>query len=86
MVATAYTKDCYGCMGITAYGLHPGHASSPSTRKSFHSERSCTSRLRPSIAGDIGGDIKGRRIDLGFNSYSQAINFGRREITVYVLR
>jgi uncharacterized protein YabE (DUF348 family) len=87
MVATAYTKDCYGCMGITAYGLHPGHgvvAVDPQVIPL--GTKLYVPGYGQAIAGDIGGDIKGRRIDLGFNSYSQAINFGRREITVYVLR
>ena len=38
------------------------------------------------IAGDTGPAIRGSRIDLGFNSYSDAIRFGRREITVYILQ
>lgn len=37
------------------------------------------------LAGDTGGAIKGNRIDLGFNTYEEAISFGRRKIDVYVL-
>jgi len=37
------------------------------------------------IAGDVGGAIKGHRIDLGFNTARQAIQFGRRPVRVYVL-
>jgi 3D (Asp-Asp-Asp) domain-containing protein len=37
------------------------------------------------IAGDTGGAIKGNRIDLGYNTYSAAMRFGRRHVTVYVL-
>jgi 3D (Asp-Asp-Asp) domain-containing protein len=37
------------------------------------------------IAGDTGGAIKGRRIDLGFNTYREAIRFGRRKVIVHVL-
>ncbi len=37
------------------------------------------------IAGDTGGAIKGARIDLFYNSYSQAIAFGRRSARVYIL-
>ena len=86
MIATAYTKDCAGCMGITAYGLQPGHgvvavdpAFIPLGTKLY------VPGYGSAVAGDTGGAIKGRRIDLGFNSYNQAMNFGRREITVYVL-
>lgn len=37
------------------------------------------------IAADIGGAIKGNRIDLGFATYREAIEYGRRSVTVYVL-
>ena len=37
------------------------------------------------VAGDTGGAIVGNRIDLFFPSYSDAIRFGRRTVTVYVL-
>jgi len=37
------------------------------------------------LAGDVGGAIKGRRIDLGFNTYREALRFGRRKVKVYVL-
>ena len=38
------------------------------------------------IAADTGGAIYGYRIDLCMESYSEAMNFGRRDVTVYVLR
>ena len=37
------------------------------------------------IAADTGGAIYGNRIDLCMNSYGEAMNFGRRYVTVYVL-
>jgi uncharacterized protein YabE (DUF348 family) len=37
------------------------------------------------VAGDTGGDIKGNRIDLCFNALSEALDWGRRPVTVYVL-
>jgi uncharacterized protein YabE (DUF348 family) len=37
------------------------------------------------LAGDTGGAIKGNRIDLCFDSYEEAMAFGRRPIEVYVL-
>ena len=37
------------------------------------------------VAGDVGGAIKGNRIDLGFGTYEEAIRYGRRRVTVYVL-
>lgn len=37
------------------------------------------------VADDIGGAIVGNRIDLAMNSRSEALHFGRRTVTVYVL-
>ena len=37
------------------------------------------------LAGDIGGAIKGNRIDLCFETYREAEMFGRRKIKVYIL-
>lgn len=37
------------------------------------------------IAGDIGGAIKGNRIDLCFDTYGEAMSYGRRRVKVYVL-
>ncbi|MGN1031183.1 MAG: 3D domain-containing protein [Butyricicoccaceae bacterium] len=37
------------------------------------------------VAADTGGAIKGNRVDLYFNSNSQCIQFGRRQVKVYVL-
>ena len=37
------------------------------------------------IADDIGGSIKGNRIDLAFDSHSEAIQFGRQKVTVYII-
>ncbi|MDI6871246.1 MAG: G5 domain-containing protein [Bacillota bacterium] len=37
------------------------------------------------LAADIGGAIKGNRIDLCFDTYEEAIRFGRRKVEVYVL-
>jgi len=37
------------------------------------------------LAGDTGGAIKGRRIDLGHSTYREASNVGRRSVTVWLL-
>lgn len=37
------------------------------------------------IAADIGGAIKGYRIDLGFETYQEAINYGRKRVKAYIL-
>ena len=62
-------------------------SSSRSIRLSFRWARGSTSQVTGrAVAGDTGGAIRGNRIDLGFNSLGEALRFGRREITVYVLR
>lgn len=38
------------------------------------------------IAADTGGAIRGNKIDLCMESYNEAMSFGRRDVTVYVLR
>jgi len=38
------------------------------------------------IAGDTGGAIKGQKIDLFFNTNAEVKQFGRRNITVYILQ
>lgn len=87
MVATAYTAGCIGCSGVTASGHRAGHgivAVDPSVIPLG------TKLYIPgyglAIAGDTGGAIRGNRIDLGFNSLSDAMQFGRRLVTVYKLR
>lgn len=37
------------------------------------------------IAGDTGGAIKGKRIDLCFGTYEECVKFGRRKVMVYIL-
>ena len=37
------------------------------------------------VAADTGGAIKGNKVDLYYNTYNECIQFGRRNVTVYVL-
>lgn len=37
------------------------------------------------IAADTGGSIKGNRIDVFFDTYSEAINWGRRTVNIYIV-
>jgi uncharacterized protein YabE (DUF348 family) len=87
MVATAYTAGCPGCSGRTALGYRAGHgivAVDPSVIPL--GTRLYIPGYGPAIAGDTGGSIHGLRIDLGFNSLSDALRFGRREVTVFRLK
>jgi 3D (Asp-Asp-Asp) domain-containing protein len=87
MIATAYAAGCDGCSGTTKTGAQASHgivAVDP------HFIPLGTRLYVPgygrAVAGDTGGAIRGRRIDLGFDSLRQAQSFGRRQIVVYVLR
>ncbi|AEF92956.1 3D domain-containing protein [Desulfotomaculum nigrificans CO-1-SRB] len=40
----------------------------------------------PAIAADTGGDIEGNRIDVFFDSRQQAMNWGRRQVKVHILK
>jgi 3D (Asp-Asp-Asp) domain-containing protein len=86
MVATAYTANCYGCSGVTASGQRAGHgivAVDPSVIPL--GSHLYIPGYGHATAGDTGGAIHGNRIDLGFNSDADAMQFGRRSVTVYVL-
>jgi 3D (Asp-Asp-Asp) domain-containing protein/uncharacterized protein YabE (DUF348 family) len=86
MVATAYTANCYGCSGTTATGQHAGHGIvAVDPRVIPLGTHLYIPGYGHAIAGDTGGAIRGNRVDLGFNSDADAMQFGRRPITVYVL-
>jgi len=90
MVATGYDPGPRSCgrwsSGHTAIGLHAGRgvvAVDPrviplGTRLYVEGYGDC-------IAGDVGSAIKGRRIDLGFDGYREALRWGRRTVRVTIL-
>lgn len=87
MIATAYTAECAGCSGYTATGYRAGRGIvAVDPRVIPLGTKLFIPGYGFAIAGDTGGAIVGNRIDLGFNSYSDAIQFGRRPIKVYTLR
>ena len=87
MIATAYTAECGGCSGYTAIGERAGHGIvAVDPRVIPLGTRLFIPGYGLAIAGDTGGAIVGNRIDLGFNSLADAMQFGRREVTVYRLR
>jgi 3D (Asp-Asp-Asp) domain-containing protein len=86
MIATAYIPQCYGCSGITKTGLPAGHGVvAVDPRVIPLGTKLYIPGYGHAVAGDIGGAINGRRIDLGFNHLDDALRFGRREITVYIV-
>lgn len=86
MIATAYTADSAGGSGRTAIGRRAGYGIvAVDPRVIPLGSRLYIPGYGMAIAGDTGGDIVGRRIDLGFDSYRSALRFGRRDVTVYRL-
>jgi 3D (Asp-Asp-Asp) domain-containing protein/sulfur carrier protein ThiS len=86
MIATAYTANCYGCSGYTKLGNRAGHgivAVDPAVIPL--GSHLYIPGYGSAVAGDTGGAIRGNRVDLGFNSNADAMQFGRRSVTVYVL-
>lgn len=90
MTATAYEPSEVSCGdsadGLTAIGLIAGPgivAVDPRViplRTKLYVEG-----YGYAIAGDVGGAIKGNRIDVCFNTVREALNFGRRQVRVYIL-
>lgn len=86
MVATAYTAGCGGCTGYTASGYRAGHGIvAVDPRVIPLGTRLYIPGYGFAIAGDTGGAIHGNRIDLGFDSISDAMQFGRQVVKVYTL-
>ena len=87
MEATAYLPSDGGGAGITATGIPATYgvaAVDPAVIPL--GSRLYIPGYGEAIAADTGGAIYGYRIDLCMESYSEAMNFGRRDVTVYVLR
>ncbi|MBC5799779.1 MAG: G5 domain-containing protein [Candidatus Eremiobacteraeota bacterium] len=86
-IATGYTAGCAGCSGVTASGYRAGFgiiAVDPNIIPLG------THLFVPgygrAIAGDTGGAIHGNRVDLGFDTLADAMRFGRRPVTVYLVK
>ena len=84
--ATAYSRFDYGCGNYTANGnfLTRGLvAVDPSVIPL--GTRLYIEGYGYAIADDTGGAIRGSRIDLAFDSHEEAIQYGRRNVKVYIL-
>ncbi|MBX6394938.1 MAG: G5 domain-containing protein [Alicyclobacillaceae bacterium] len=82
VVATAYTGS-----GVTA----TGHVPQRGTVAVDPSVIPLGTRLYipgygPAVADDVGGAVRGNRVDLYFPSEAEARAFGRRTVTVYIAR
>ncbi len=87
MEATAYLPTDGNGAGVTAMGIPATYgvaAVDPSVIPL--GSRLYVPGYGEAIAADTGGAIYGYKIDLCMESYEQAMNFGRRTVTVYVLK
>ncbi|MFQ5574803.1 MAG: ubiquitin-like domain-containing protein, partial [Terriglobia bacterium] len=85
MNATAYAPG-FGAGTITATGRHAGFGLvAVDPRVIPLGTRLYIDGYGPALAADTGGAIKGNRIDLGYDSGREAINFGRQPVTVEIL-
>jgi len=84
--ATAYALD-----GITATGTVPKRVEggwstiAVDPRVIPYGTKVYVENYGYAIAEDTGGAIKGTRVDLYMNSVSAALNWGRRNVTIYIL-
>lgn len=86
MEATAYTEDDPGSTGYTANGhrLQRGMVAVDPDVIPLGTQLYIEG-YGYAVADDTGGAIVGNRIDLAMDSTSEAENFGRRDVVVYVL-
>ena len=86
MKATAYTGDSITATGITPV-RNPNGLSTIAVDPSIIplGSKVYIPGYGEAIAADTGGAIKGHRIDLFLNSKNECINWGRQNVTLYVL-
>jgi 3D (Asp-Asp-Asp) domain-containing protein len=90
VVATAYTADCEGCSGITSTGINLNNDRNAKVIAVDPSIIPLGSKVYVegygyAIAGDIGGAIKGNRIDIHVPTRQEALNWGVRNVKVTVI-
>lgn len=84
--ASAYTLAEGSGTGLTSTGVVPYHgivAVDPDVIP--YGTRMYIPGYGFAVAGDCGGDIYGNRIDLYMEDYGDAIRWGRRDVTMYIL-
>lgn len=96
MIATAYTaseKECGKADGITATGTKVKEGRTVAVDPKvipLGSTLKITCPSYPSVNGkyiaeDVGGAIKGNKIDIYLSDYDQCIKFGKRKVEVIIL-
>ncbi len=89
--ATAYTANCAGCSGITATGINL--IQNPD-KKVIAVDPDViplgtevyVEGYGYAVAGDIGSAIQGNKIDVFIPSRQEALNWGRKQVTVKILK
>ncbi|WP_026567704.1 3D domain-containing protein [Bacillus sp. UNC41MFS5] len=89
--ATAYTANCKNCSGITALGLNLKKnpklkVISVDPKVIKLGTKVYVEGYGYAIAGDTGGAIKGKKIDIFVPSYKKAIQWGRKTVKVQILK
>ena len=90
VVATAYTAECTGCSGITYTGIDLNKDRNAKVIAVDPNVIPLGSKVYVegygyAIAGDIGGAIKGNRIDIHVPTKQEAYNWGVREVKVTIV-
>ena len=86
MEASAYLPTDGGGAGITATGVRAGHGIAAVDPDVIPlGTRLYIPGYGVAVAADTGGMIEGDMIDLCMEDYGSAIEFGRRDVKVYVL-
>nr|WP_318281151.1 3D domain-containing protein [Paenibacillus bovis] len=88
--ATAYTAYCNGCSGKTATGINL--RSNPDVKVIAVDPRIIPLGTKVwvegygyAVAGDVGGAIKGDKIDVFMPTKEQAFRFGRKKVKIRIL-
>ncbi len=86
MRSTAYTPFDAGCSGITATGMRAGKGVAAVDPKVIPlGSKIYVPGYGVAVAADTGGAIKGNKVDVCYNSLSEAYRWGSKNVTVYVL-
>lgn len=86
VTATGYTPFDAGCTGITATGIPAKRGIiAVDTNVIPMGSRIYIPGYGEGIAADRGGAIKGNKIDLCYETKQEAYNWGRRNVTIYIL-
>lgn len=87
---TAYTAECHGCSGVTATGMDLNNNRNAKVIAVDPSVIPLGTKVHvpgygTAIAADTGGAIKGNKIDIHVPTTNEALNWGRRSVTITIL-